>query len=184
MTHIDQTDTSGPLAALHRGLRGVSFRAARDHGRAADHPGQPADLLALHRADPVLHLDRGDGALHVHLDDHDRRDDRRAQVDAFRGRSAADTVAARRGRGAAARPARRAGRGLHLRHGRHRVHALRVAAHLGTCRAAALVHPRRVAGDGRDLACVSRRTGAQPISRSFSGEPRWPVPYCRREWRR
>ena len=34
--------------------------------------------------DPVVHLDGGNGALPVRMDDHDRRHDRRPRVDAFR----------------------------------------------------------------------------------------------------
>ena len=89
----------------------------------AGHPGQPADLLALHRVDPVLHLDRGDGALPVHLDDHDRRHDRRTRVHAFRGRRIGRRCAARR-----KRSARLLGRlgvlaaALRVRVCRHRVH--------------------------------------------------------------
>ena len=46
-------------------------------------PGRAADLLALHGAHPVLHLDRGDGALPVRLDDHGRRHDRGAREHAI-----------------------------------------------------------------------------------------------------
>ena len=61
-------------------LRRAAVLAGGVFSRHPGHPGQPADLLALHRAHPVLHLDRGDGALPVHLDDHDRRHDRRARI--------------------------------------------------------------------------------------------------------
>ena len=47
--------------------------------------------------------------------------------------------AARRGRRAAARPSRRARGGARVRLRRHRVHAVRLEAHLGACRPAALV---------------------------------------------
>ena len=115
-----------------------------------DLPGQPADLLALHRADPALHLDRGDGALPVRLDDHDRRDDRRAREHALRGRRLAAPVAARRA--AALRIVAslfvlgvRAG----VRLGRLPVHALRLEPHLGTGRTAAVDDPHRLAGHRR-----------------------------------
>src|SRR5262249_2950711 len=55
------------VAAAHPLLRRASVVAARLVGGDPRHPGQPADLLPLHRPHPLLHLDRGDGALPVHL---------------------------------------------------------------------------------------------------------------------
>ena len=49
---------------------------------------------------PLLYLDRGDGALPVRLDHHDRRHGRRARGAAFRGRRLARPVAAKRSCGA------------------------------------------------------------------------------------
>ena len=86
-----------PLAPLHRLVRLGALVAARRLGRDPDHSGQPADLLALHRADPVLHLDRGDGPFSLHLVDHDRRDARHSRGHALRRRHLAGARAARRG---------------------------------------------------------------------------------------
>ena len=83
------------------------------------------------------------------------------EFDAFRGRSVAAAAAARRGGRAAARPARRARGRLRVRLRRHRVHALRLEAHLRARRPAALAHPRRLAGDRRDVDRLPRRAGAR-----------------------
>ena len=156
------------FTSVYAALLSWAGRAVR--GDPGD-PGQLADLLALHGADPLLHLDRGDGALPVHLDHHDRRHDRRARVDAFRGRRVAAAVAARRGHGAARRPARRTGRRAGVRVGRHPVHAVRLEPDLRARRAAAVAHPCRLAGDGRDLDRVPRRADARRSQDHSRGEP-------------
>ncbi len=66
------------------GLQLAAVVAARHIRGDSDHSRFAADLLALHRVDSELYLDRGDGALPVHLDDHDRRDDRSARGHALR----------------------------------------------------------------------------------------------------
>ena len=100
---------------------------------------------------PVLHLDRGDGALPVHLDGADRRHGGRARKQPLRGRCLADPVAARRGgrahHGAARHPGARPG----VRVGGHGIHALRLVPHLRAGRPAALDDPHRLAGRRRHL---------------------------------
>src|SRR5260221_4552241 len=131
--------------------------AARVNGRGADHPGQPADLFALHAAHPGLHLDRGNGALPLHLDGDDRRHDRRARGLALRGRRLAGPrrqshrrAAARVGR---LHPALR----LRVPLGGLGVHAFRLEPRLRARRPAALDDPRRLASHGPDLVRVPGR---------------------------
>ena len=85
------------VAQADRRVSPVPVVAARGLGRDPHHSGDAADLLALHRLHPALHLDGGDGALPVHLDDHDRRHGRRAREHAFRRRRLAAAGPARRG---------------------------------------------------------------------------------------
>ncbi len=96
-----------PLAPVHRVVRRGALLAARDLGRDPDRAREPADLLALHRADPELHLDRGDGAVPLHLDDHDRGDARHPRGHALRGRPLAADGRARPGRAQSRRRASR-----------------------------------------------------------------------------
>src|SRR5258708_1795289 len=72
----DTTALVSPVAGL------VADRRSGRAGRA----GHAADHLALYGAHSLVYLDRGAGALHVHLDGHARGHDRRTRSNAFRGR--------------------------------------------------------------------------------------------------
>ena len=82
-------------AQVHRRLLPAAQRPAGRERRHPDRSGHAADDLALHRADPRVDLDRGDGALPVHLDGDAGRDDRRARRHALRRRRLAGAEAAR-----------------------------------------------------------------------------------------
>ena len=68
--------------------------AAGRHGRDSHRAGDHADHRALHAAVPALDLDRGDGAVPVHLDGHAGRHGRRPRRFAFRSRRVARAEAA------------------------------------------------------------------------------------------
>ena len=145
--------------------------------RDPDHPGHAADLLALHRAHPVLHLDRGDGALPLHLDDHDRRHARRAREHALRGRRLADAGAARRGGVRLSRASACWSFALVFVWCRHRVHRVRLVPHLRARRAAALAHPHRLADRRRHLDRSSSASRCSTTCASCAREaPHEPAP--------
>src|SRR6266850_606621 len=64
----------------------VADLVADRRGRRPDRAGYAADHRALYGTHSIVYLDRGAGALHVHLDGHARGHDRRARSNAFRGR--------------------------------------------------------------------------------------------------
>src|SRR6185295_11963575 len=119
--------------------------AARVLGRGVDRPGQPADLFTLHAAHPGLYLDRGDGALPLHLDGDDRRDDRRARGLALRGRRLAGARRQGHRRAAACGGRLRPRLRLRLPLGGLGVHAFRLEPRLRACRPPAVDDSRRLA---------------------------------------
>ncbi|CAA9215062.1 MAG: hypothetical protein AVDCRST_MAG08-311, partial [uncultured Acetobacteraceae bacterium] len=126
-------------------------------GRRAGGAGQLADLLALHRRHPRLHLDGGAGALLPGLCRDARRDAGGAGRHAFHRRCLPPPVPARRGEGGAAvRLLRRA-----LRPGLPVVglgiHGVRHLPHQRVGRAPALAHPHGLAHRRPRLAALPNR---------------------------
>ena len=117
-------------------------------------PVTPADLLALHRPHPVLHLDRGDGALLPGLFGHARRHAGGAGGHAFRPSTSSPACRRGRGGGGAGRRALRADLRLRLPVVGLGVHRIRLLPDLRAGRAAALADPHRLADRRRRLAAV------------------------------